>query len=131
MWLNFIFSISNYILASAITKHSSSNCSSSKGYYVLCTRNAPKIQANWGLQLKKSTVKIVLHSLCMYCTCSVNKLKKKQANSGYSEDYTLLQYVYKRVLLSGHTKGSAKLRRLVLFAAGVSILFQRALAMCW
>ena len=42
-----------------------------------------------------------------------------------------LQFVYKRVELSGHTNGSSALKEVFLLAAGVSILFQSALAMCW
>jgi len=39
--------------------------------------------------------------------------------------------VYKRVELVGHTKASEKSKVVLLSAAGVSMLFQRALAMFW
>ena len=57
------------------------------------------------------------------------KIQAKIRVSSYNN--YLLQFVYKRVELSGHTNGSSALKEVFLLAAGVSILFHRALAMCW
>ena len=39
--------------------------------------------------------------------------------------------MYRRVVLVGHTNGSAKSNEVLFLAAGVSMLFHRALAMFW